>query len=182
MPQVMDPSFFRSVVLLLHHEEDGSLGLIVNRPTESALPEILEELEITDWQGDEEAVAHFGGPVQQQLGSVLFLGRDGEPLPGEATTEVLPGVGLTHHVGDLEHLAGSPPEHLRLFLGYAAWGEGQLMEEILRNDWITAPVDLELIFTHDAEEIWERAVRSVGMDPASLPSWTAANSNEAEAN
>jgi putative transcriptional regulator len=178
MPQVLDPHFHRSVVLLLRHEEEGSFGFIVNRPLETRLLEILEDLDIAEWTGSRDAPAHFGGPVQPQLGSVLFAPEDDEHLEGEAITEVIPGVGLTHHVGDLERLAKRPPRRFRLLLGYAAWGGGQLMEEILRNDWLLAPVDPDLIFATDAETLWDTALRSVGVDPASLPSWTGTQDTE----
>ncbi|HEX2224721.1 MAG TPA: YqgE/AlgH family protein [Thermoanaerobaculia bacterium] len=171
MPQVLDPFFHRAVVLLVHHDEEGSVGFIVNRSTGIKVSEILKGLEV-GWQGQEEEVAFFGGPVQPQVGTVLF---SPEALPEdqrEASTEVLPGISLTQHVGDLSRLAVSPPERFRLILGYAGWGAGQLIEEILRNDWLTAPADSDLIFAPDPERIWDAALRSVGVDPAALPSWT----------
>ena len=180
MPQVLDPFFHKSVVLLLHHEEEGSFGFIVNRPTEIRLTEILEGMEVA-WKGGESAVAHFGGPVQPQLGTVMFgMGGTGLGGPGaenehtepEAAVEVVPGLGLTQHVGDLSQLAAQPPAQLRLLLGYASWGPGQLVEEILRNDWLTAPPSLDLIFAPEATGLWAAALRSVGVDPAALPSWT----------
>lgn len=186
----MDPFFHRSVVLLIHQDdEEGSFGVIVNRQTGIKVAEILAGLEI-DWRGEAAATAFFGGPVQPQLGSVLFSrddwkaeaaarggagNGDGETQEDEdtlaAVTEVAPGLAVTHHVGDLRLLAGDPPAHVRLFLGYAGWGAGQLMEEILRDDWLLAPVAEELIFADDPERVWELAVRSVGIDPATLPSW-----------
>jgi putative transcriptional regulator len=84
---------------------------------------------------------------------------------------VLPGVSLTQQVGDLAALAADPPRHFRLILGYAGWGAGQLVQEILRNDWLTAPVESDLIFHFDPEELWAAALHSVGVDPAALPSW-----------
>ena len=87
----------------------------------------------------------------------------------ETTTLVAPGVRLSQNVADLGELAESPPERLRLYLGYAGWGAGQLVDEILRNDWMTAPVDNALIFTDDPETVWARALESVGVDPDSLP-------------
>jgi putative AlgH/UPF0301 family transcriptional regulator len=71
MPQVLDPFFHRSVVLLIRHEDEGSLGFIVNRPTGIKVSEILKGMEV-DWHGREDAVAYFGGPVQPNLGTVLF--------------------------------------------------------------------------------------------------------------
>ncbi len=180
MPQVLDPFFHKSVVLLIHQDEvEGSFGLIVNRPTGILISEVLGGLEI-GWAGSEEQAAFFGGPVQPQLGSVLF-GRRGPRGAGQeatsrlaAMTEITRGLGLTHHVGDLGALAEAPPEHLRLYLGYAGWGAGQLLEEILRDDWLLAPVSDELVFAADPEAVWEGALRSVGVDPAALPAWSGA--------
>jgi putative transcriptional regulator len=182
MPQVQDPFFHRSVVLLLHHEAEGSFGFIVNRPTGIRISEILKGMDV-GWQGHEDAVAFFGGPVQPQHGTVLFtpgsLATNGEE--GTAT-EVLPGVALTQHIGDLSRLAEAPPDQFRLLLGYAGWGEGQLIEEILRNDWLVAPVRSDLIFAPDPERVWDEALRSVGVDPATLPSWTAQGGDDEPAN
>ncbi len=179
MPQVLDPFFYKSVVLLLQHQEEGSQGFIVNRPTGVKIAEILEDLEIP-WLGDEGSLAFFGGPVQPQLGTLLF--RDEQPAadapfsderpPASTRFEVCPGVALTQHLGDLESLAGEPPASFRLLLGYAGWGDGQLVKEILRNDWITAPVTTELLFSDEPDEVWQLAMESVGVDPASLPAWT----------
>jgi putative transcriptional regulator len=181
MPQVLDPFFHRSVVLLLHHEDEGSFGFILNRPTGIKVSEILKGMDV-GWSGREEAVAYFGGPVQPNLGTVLFapLVPDGDPE--DTATEVLPGVALTQHIGDLSRLAEAPPDQFRLILGYAGWGEGQLMEEILRNDWLTAPASSELIFAPDPEQIWGAALRSVGIDPAVLPSWIPGRDSEDSTN
>ncbi len=177
MPQVVDPYFQRSVVLLVHHDEEGSLGLILNRPTEIRLSEILEGMKI-DWQGDPSKVAHFGGPVQPQLGSILFRSLPPGSDSSETTTEVLPGVSMTQHVGDLSRLATEPPTGFRLFLGYAGWGSSQLLAEILRNDWLTAPVQPELLFSSDDSTVWEQALQTLGIDPATLPAWTAPGDEE----
>lgn len=169
MPQVMDPFFNHSVVLLIEHHDDGSLGFIVNRPTGVPILEILEGMKI-DWQGEGEEKAHFGGPVQPQIGTVLYQTESTED-------EVYPGVTLTQNVSDLKDLAESPPGKIRLYLGYAGWGPGQLMTEIQRNDWLMAPVNDELIFPQsdedlDPAEVWRAALESVGVDPVRLPSWT----------
>jgi putative transcriptional regulator len=169
-PQVLDPFFHRSVVLLIHHDEEGSLGFIVNRPTGIRIAEILKGMEIS-WLGDREAMAYFGGPVQPQLGTVLFT-RSPDGTVEETPSEVLPGLAITQQIGDLEQLAAVPPEDLHLYLGYAGWGSGQLVEEILRNDWITAPVSQQLIFAPQPEEVWKQALQTVGVDPAALPSWS----------
>jgi len=181
MPQVLDPFFHRSVVLLLHHEDEGSFGFILNRPTGIKVSEILKGMDV-GWSGREEAVAYFGGPVQPNLGTVLFAPLVPDGGPEDTATEVLPGVALTQHIGDLSRLAEAPPDQFRLILGYAGWGEGQLMEEILRNDWLTAPASSELIFAPDPEQIWGAALRSVGIDPAVLPSWILGRDTEDSTN
>lgn len=181
MPQVLDPFFHRSVVLLLHHEDEGSFGLIVNRPTGIKVSEILQGMDV-GWRGREEAVAYFGGPVQPQLGTVLFAPVLVDAGPDDTATEVVPGVALTQHIGDLSRLAEAPPDRFRLLLGYAGWGEGQLMQEILRNDWLTAPVAGDLIFAPDSEQVWDAALRSVGIDPVALPSWITSGAPEESTN
>ena len=172
MPQVLDPFFHRSVVLLLHQDHDeGSIGFILNRGTEIKVSEILAGLDI-EWQGDEELLARFGGPVQPQLGSILV---SPDQVPADqlsALTEIAPGVAMTQHVEDLGVLAAAPPERFHLLLGYAGWGAEQLVDEILRHDWLVAPLDTELVFTLPTDDLWERAVRSVGIDPSILPAWT----------
>lgn len=183
MPQVLDPFFHRSVVLLLHHDAEGSFGLIVNRTTGISLTEILEGMDI-EWHGPADALAWFGGPVQPQLGTVLSdalpVGDDGEQAE-ETSTRILGDVWMTQHVGNLTALARRPPSFFRLVLGYAGWGEDQLMAEILRNDWLMVPVSRALLAETPGDEMWDRALRSAGVDPETLPSWAPTNLPE-EAN
>ncbi len=179
MPQVLDPYFHRGVVLLIHHDAEGSFGFIINRPTGIRVTEILAGMEIP-WSGDPAAITLFGGPVQPQLGSVMCRelpeGLSEEEFAG---TEIAPGILVTQHVADLQAFASEAPKDFRLLLGYAGWGEGQLLEEILRNDWLTAPASGDLIFTSDPESIWEGALRSVGVEPGALPSWSPGSDGDA---
>ncbi len=167
MPQVMDPFFHKSVVLLLHHQQEGSLGFIVNRPTGVQISDLLEELDVS-WLAKDGSMAFFGGPVQPQQGTLIYL----EEQADESTNEICPGVALTQHLGDLEGLGESPPATYRFLLGYAGWGEDQLVNEILRNDWILAPVRTDLLFSDDPDETWAAALASVGISPDQLPTWT----------
>ena len=183
MPQVQDPFFHHSVVLLLHHTDEGSFGFIVNRQTELPLEEILGAMDIA-WKGFDDALAFFGGPVQSQMGTVMFSLSLGEhfDLDGlEGLTEVGPGILISQQSEDLGRLAAKPPMCFRLYLGYAGWGAGQLVDEIVRNDWLTAPVSNELLFSDQPEDVWEKALQSVGVDPSALPAWTP-EAEEEEAN
>ena len=102
MPQVLDPFFHKSVVLLIHHQDEGSLGFIVNRPTGIRVAEILSGLEIP-WQGESETMAFFGGPVQPQLGTVIFRQTadgpiempESEAAESDHFKEIFPGAAMT---------------------------------------------------------------------------------------
>ena len=115
-----------------------------------------------------------GYNMRNASGTVIYRSEDLSEAPTQQ--EIYPGVRFTQNIRDLEHLAETPPSDVRLFLGHAGWGEGQLLEEFLRNDWITAPVTDELVFGTDAKETWRQALLSVGVDPALLPSWTPGDS------
>jgi putative transcriptional regulator len=174
MPQVQDPFFHRSVVLLVQHDPQGSLGFIVNRSTGSRVAEVLQGMGVR-WGGKPDLPVHFGGPVHPHLGTVLFDGSEiGGMRSGEGGTEIrgLPGVRFTRDMSDLEKLATEPPVSFRLFLGYAGWGPGQLLEEILRNDWLIAPLRKDLLFSDKADAVWTAALLSVGINPDALPAWT----------
>ncbi len=160
MPQLADPNFARTVVLVCEHGPDGALGLVVNRPTPFVLGQVYGGQDIAGEGGATEPV-HFGGPVQPEMGFVVYQGR---AYAGSLD------VGDTLHLGtSLEILrdiaAGRGPARFRFFLGYAGWAPDQLEAEIARNDWLTAPADPAILFHHPAEERWEQAVRSLGIDP-----------------
>jgi putative transcriptional regulator len=180
MPQVLDPFFHKSVILLLHHEDEGSLGFILNCPTDVKIKEILDDLEIP-WAGEQETPAFFGGPVEPRQGTLIYNVDEAETTDQDETARVVfPGVALSQHVGDLKLLAEGPPESFRLLLGYAGWGEGQLVQEILRNDWLVAPPRLDLVFGQESEEAWREALASVGVNADQLSSWT--NNDDMAAN
>ena len=174
MPQVSDPFFSRSIVLLAAHEDAGSLGFVVNRITEPELSvsEILEGLEI-EWRGDPATPVFLGGPVQPDLGTLLLSSPAAvttDPPSGNCA-EVAPGVLMTQNLDLLTLVAADPPADFRLLLGHAGWSPGQLIDEVSRHDWLLAPADSQLIFASEPEDAWEAAVSSMGIDADSLPSW-----------
>lgn len=178
MPQIQDPFFSHSVVLLIDHQPEGSFGLIINRPTELPVREVLDGLRI-EWKGAEDAMTHFGGPVQPQMGTVLFHDETvGSTAVGESSLEITPGIRLTQHIGDLSAIAAQPPSAFRLLLGYAGWGQGQLEQELERNDWLVAPLDVELLFSSDTQGVWNRVLDSLDIDPVTLPAWTQASDKD----
>lgn len=169
MPQVQDPVFNRSVVLLLEHSDQGSLGLVLNRPTELLLRELLEPLEI-EWQGEAGDLAYLGGPVSPNVGTLLFRRGATGTDEDERVAAVSDGLLMTQDVELLREIAVAPPDDSRLILGYAGWSEGQLEEEIERSDWLLGPCDAELVFGGEVQTLWQRALQVIGVRPESLPS------------
>ncbi|WP_369600770.1 YqgE/AlgH family protein [Hahella sp. SMD15-11] len=141
MPHLKDPHFQGTVTLLCDHDEDGAMGVIVNRVLDVQLSEILDQLDIHPLRHDEPV--YFGGPVQLERGFVLHR----EPGPWKSTVEVSDGIHITTSRDILEAIAEGwgPAEHL-VALGYAGWTAGQLEEELARNAWLTCPATPEVLF------------------------------------
>lgn len=172
MPQLMDPNFERSVVLMIEHGEAGSFGLVVNQPSPIKADELLDSLGMI-WKGDPDAVVWSGGPVSPATGWVLHEPYDLLPITAKlgegATIRVGPGLSLTTSPDALRLIAAAPPPRIRLLLGYSGWGAGQLATEMARGSWLHADPDPELVFSSEHTEMWDRAVRSLGIDsPESL--------------
>jgi putative transcriptional regulator len=166
MPQLPDPNFERSVVLMIEHGPSGSLGLVVNRPSELRLAEVIETLGF-EWSGDPEAVIWNGGPVTPRSGWLLH-----EPIPevedGEGLIEVTHGIYLSTSAEHLRSVAAAPPARLRFLLGYAGWGAAQLESELASGSWLLAPATSQLLFDTPPELMWQAAIRSLGIDPGRL--------------
>jgi putative transcriptional regulator len=168
MPGLQDPNFFQTVVLLCEHNEDGALGVVINRvhPTLKAR-EIFEELKIPCCHQVADTPLHIGGPVHQ--GGLFIL--HGPPFGWEGTLAVTQTLALSNTLDLLRLLGkGEGPEQFMIVLGCAGWGPGQLDSEILENVWLTTPAEDEVIFTVEAESQWAEAIRRMGIDPVSLSS------------
>lgn len=161
MPQLVDPNFTRSVVLMIEHNDEGSFGLVINQPGPIRAGELLESLAIP-WHGDEDTVVWLGGPVSPTSGWLLHEPQDGLD-EGEGTTRIAPGIDLSTSPERLRVLADRPPARLRLLLGYSGWGPGQLAREMAQGSWLHADLDPEIVFTPDPDEMWSIAVKSLGI-------------------
>jgi len=165
MPQLLDPNFRRTVVLLIHHDADGTFGVVLNRPTDLTATDLCTTLRI-GWRGVPEKEIGWGGPVQPQTGWMLF---DEEAAVGSAdVTQAGDGIGFAGSLEVLRRLAANPPEELQLLLGYAGWGPGQLEGELSEGAWLVAPVSREVVFEVEPAAMWEHVVRSLGVEPATL--------------
>jgi putative transcriptional regulator len=169
MPQLQDPNFVRTVMLLVQHDADGTFGLVLNRPVDMSASELCAGLDM-HWGGDPKTPLHWGGPVQPHTGWMLFAHDSvvaAHSYDAEAT-ELCDGIFFAGSLDVLRPIAEAPPGHVRLLLGYAGWGPGQLEQEMVEGVWLTAPANREAIFDVPHEAMWEHVVRSLGIDPATL--------------
>jgi len=162
MPGLKDPNFARSLTYICEHGEQGAMGIVVNRPTELRLGDILEQMEITSTDPTAELEpVYSGGPVQPDRGFVLHTGGD----RWASTLRVTDRISLTTSRDILEAIAkGDGPDRMLIALGYAGWGSGQLESEMLANAWLSGPADMEIVFGRRAEERWYAAAQLLGVD------------------
>jgi putative transcriptional regulator len=165
MPQLEDPNFQRTVVLLIEHHDEGAFGVVLNRGTDIPVPEVCSSLDI-EWHGAADPVAGWGGPVRP--GTVWMLFSPPPSRDEELVKEVTLGVHLGVHLDALRAATREPPERLRVFLGYSGWGEGQLESELAQGTWLLAPVTPEVVFDVPSEDLWQHVMRSLGVDPSHL--------------
>ncbi|HEV7165940.1 MAG TPA: YqgE/AlgH family protein [Gammaproteobacteria bacterium] len=162
MPTLEDPNFHESVTLICEHNAQGALGIMINRPMNVVLEDILKQLALTAQDLNTAATpVHMGGPVQPERGFVIH-----EPQgEWEATLKVGDALGVTTSRDVLAALAtGGGPKRTFVALGYAGWSAGQLDEEIKSNSWLSVPADAGIIFDTPVEQRWQAAARLIGVD------------------
>ena len=163
VPSLQDPNFHRSVVVMIEHDAQGALGLVVNAPTPHGCADVAEGFELR-WPGSPDALLMRGGPVEPQ--SLWMLHDDGWCF--DETMRVADGIGVSRSREALTRMCEGEEATLRMLVGYSGWGPGQLEREIAEGAWITGPISADLVFRWPAEETWERALRGLGIDPAHL--------------
>ena len=166
MPNMADPYFARTLTYICEHNEQGALGLVVNKPIDMNLATLFErvDLELRDRRLGELPV-YFGGPVQSDRGFVLH-----QPVGSwSSTLSVRDRVGLTTSRDILEALAArTGPEKILVTVGYAGWAAGQLEHELKQNAWLTVEAREQIIFDLPPEERLAAAMGLLGIDFASL--------------
>ena len=178
MPQLLDPNFDRSVVLLLEHADEGSIGLVLNQTVPASVKKISTSLGLR-WDGDVEQRIRLGGPVEPMRGWVLH-----DQPAWDAHASCLGGaLWLTSSLDAVRKRDdpgfGGKGARFMFLLGYAGWGAGQLETEMAAGSWVSVPVDeltresgpgvsIDWIFATQPSQMWEQALRSIGVDPARL--------------
>jgi putative transcriptional regulator len=166
MPGMDDPRFARAVVLLCQHNEDGAMGLVVNRLSDYRLSEIFAQMQISDVHADfADRPVLAGGPVQTDRGFVLHEGA----TDWDSTLRITDALAVSTSRDVLERIAaGTGPAQFLLMLGFSGWGPGQLESELADNAWLTVPADNELLFDVPLEMRWQAATARLGVDPGQL--------------
>ena len=162
LPALADPHFARSVALVCQHDDEGAMGVVVNRPSEYTLGEVLEQMGIeTADDALRGQIVLAGGPVHPERGFVLHDGDRG----WDSTLAVSDHLYLTTSRDILEAMArGEGPAHAVIALGCAGWGAGQLEQELTEDSWLTVPADPDVLFGLPLDARWQAAAGKIGVD------------------
>ncbi|MBB3120513.1 YqgE/AlgH family protein [Pseudoduganella violacea] len=171
MPSMQDPVFGGTVVYVCEHNENGVLGVVINKPTDMTMQVLFDRIELDVASSLDRHVADepimFGGPVQDDRGFVLHT-------PGarySSSLTVTEEVAFTTSIDVLEAVArGSGPRRVLVSIGYSGWSPGQLEDEISRNGWLTVGADARILFDLPVEERYMAAMKLLGIDPLMLTS------------
>lgn len=162
MPQMQDPNFARTVVLLCDYGPQGAFGLVLNRPTD--MPATAMVRLDPPVVGGNELPLWIGGPVEPQRGWILLADE-----PSAEFKSIRDGLYLSTSQDLLrEVLETRPAPRARVLAGYAGWGPGQLDEELAQSAWLMGDVDLDIVFDLPPDVMWETAIRRIGADPSAL--------------
>jgi putative transcriptional regulator len=163
MPQLDDPNFKRTVVLLCEHGADGAWGLVINRPTGQRAASAVD---LTPPPSRDSGLELWtGGPVEPQRGCLILA----EEPPGADAVCVVDGLYISASAILLRELIeGSTGVKARLLMGYAGWGPGQLDHELTQSSWLISDIALDIVFNTPATRMWDAAIRRLGADPSAL--------------
>lgn len=185
MPNMTDPRFEKSVVLMVSHDERHAMGVVVNKPlADIELGDLLEQLSIDPRKGAGGEPVFYGGPVQTDRGLVVHS----LDYKSRQTMTVGRDIGVTASKDILVDIGGAaakkrPPSKYLLAIGHAGWGAGQLENEIAVNAWCHSEAEHGLIFGGEANDLWKAALKSLGVTAAMLsPEWAKARAGDAPLN
>jgi len=162
MPSLNDTFFYRSVIYLCEHDDEGSMGLIINRPTQIMLDELLAHINISSNAAPQKTTPIlFGGPVQKSQGLVLHDSAGN----WNSSKQISDNIFLTTSTDILKTIGTEEgPEHTLVALGYAGWGAGQLEQEIADNSWLTVAANDDILFHTPSKQRWQAAATLLGID------------------
>jgi len=163
VPQLRDPNFHQTVVLMLELSDEGAMGVVINRESPLLLQELCDNHEIP-YRGDPLKKVRLGGPVQPEQGLVIY----GAEHPDPEGRPVVDDLHASASTGTLTRLCAEPGTRFHCYTGYAGWGPGQLEREIGEGSWIVIPSDAKTVLECPPEEIWTRVLTTNGIDPGTI--------------
>lgn len=167
MPGVVGGSLADTIIYVCEHNADGALGLVVNRPTDITVGDLLQRIDLDlslEIGPVKDAPVLFGGPVQTDRGFVLHI-----PAGSYSSSVTLGGMTLTTSRDVLQDVSqGVGPDRLMVSLGYAGWGPGQLESEMASNAWLNVAANQEILFDVPAESRYQAALSQLGINPMML--------------
>lgn len=169
-PPLTDPNFAKSLVLLVAHGEEGALGIVINGDKEVAsIGDLLEQLALTDDGSKHPEVVRVGGPVQQEIGWIVYHPKLDAPCEGEI--KLSDAIAVTQSREVLASIGrGDGPSIYAAYLGYSGWAPGQLEEEIRQGAWLPVDLDEHIVFEVPVEKRWAAAFKLAGVLPAAFMS------------
>lgn len=163
-PQLVDPHFHQTVMILVEYHDEGAVGLVVNRPLNVTLGSVqAPKIEIAKQYLNEQL--WYGGPIGSDHILCLYATDD---TPRSSDTAITQGVAIASADNLLEEAKDRDPfpGAYRILVGHAGWVAGQLDEELREGSWLVAPLDAKMIFTTEPDKFWHAAMQSIGVDPA----------------
>jgi putative transcriptional regulator len=160
MPQLQDPNFEKSVVLMIEHSSTGAMGLVINRQAPLTLSELGKNQDLSVAPSRKAESLYIGGPVEQYKGFVL---HDSQAV--EEKTEVLPGLFLSVTGNALSVLLADPTANLRFCLGYSGWGAGQVEREIGSGSWLFTEASVDRVLRTPTAGLWNEVLEGMGLNP-----------------
>jgi putative transcriptional regulator len=169
-PPLNDPNFVRSLVLLVAHGDEGALGIVVNGEKEVAcVGDLLEQLGLSDDGSTHKDPVRLGGPVQPEIGWIVYKPEQSSPLEGEI--RLSDGVAVTQSREVLASIGKhTGPKQFAAYLGYSGWAPGQLEEEISQGAWLPVALDASIVFDVPVAKRWTTAFEKAGIVPAGFMS------------
>jgi len=166
MPNLEDPEFFHTVSYVCNHDNQGAMGVTINRPLDVGLGDLLEHLQMPTDDPDISSIPVFaGGPVQADRGFVLHHTPKTTNTEWDVSMVVSDSISLTMSQDIIEAIAlNEGPEKFLIMLGYAGWSEGQLEQELLSNVWLSGIADEKVIFDTPVENQWTQAAKHLGIE------------------
>jgi putative transcriptional regulator len=162
MPQMLDPNFSGTLTYICEHNEEGAMGIIINRPIKVGLNDILLQLDMPIIEKSRPIC--WGGPVQQDRGFIIHTACSEPEKQWESSMEISKGINLTSSKDIIKAIAEDRgPEKFIIALGYAGWGSGQLEQELAENTWLCSPANAELLFDVGVSQKRKFAINSLGI-------------------